>query len=238
MGLLPCGMIYAALLRSVASASVASGSLAMLAFGFGTAGPLFGLGVFSVSVTRWIGLREQNWAVAGVMLTHGHSFASYAPGALMIAAAVKPAPATAPTVRHNHIRRRRIHLFFFAVFCLLPFFNIMRFDIPKQKFYLAGMELWINEFAIIFFSLMFLMFSIVALSMIYGRVYCSYACPQMIFSETVNALEERLRKWVTKKFIAWPGARRELLYRGLTYVIVAAASVVLALSVTSQVVRF
>ena len=47
----------------------------------------------------------------------------------------------------------------------------------------------------------------VALSMIYGRVYCSYACPQMIFSETALALEERLRKWVTKKFIAWLARR-------------------------------
>ena len=69
MGFLPCGMIYAALLRSVAAASAASGALAMLAFGLGTAGPLFALGVFSVAVNRWIGLRGRNWAAAGVMLT-------------------------------------------------------------------------------------------------------------------------------------------------------------------------
>jgi len=68
MGLLPCGLIYAALLRSVASASPASGALDMLAFGLGTAAPLFGLGVFSVVINRWIGLRGQNWAAAGVML--------------------------------------------------------------------------------------------------------------------------------------------------------------------------
>jgi cytochrome c oxidase accessory protein FixG len=139
----------------------------------------------------------------------------------------KPAAAP-PFVRSHHIRRRRLHLFFFLVFCLLPFCNLMRFDIPKQRVYIAGVELWINEFAIVFFSLMFLMFSIVALSMIYGRVYCSYACPQMIFSETANAIEERLRKWVTKKFISWPVRRREALYRGLTYLIVGIASVFLA----------
>jgi sulfite exporter TauE/SafE len=68
MGLLPCGLIYAALLRSVASASALPGALAMLAFGLGTAGPLFGLGVFSASLNRWLGLRGQNWAAAGVML--------------------------------------------------------------------------------------------------------------------------------------------------------------------------
>jgi hypothetical protein len=68
MGLLPCGLIYAALLRSVAAASPLSGAMNMAAFGAGTAGPLFGLGVFSVTITRWIGLRGQNWAAAGVLL--------------------------------------------------------------------------------------------------------------------------------------------------------------------------
>ena len=133
-----------------------------------------------------------------------------------------------PVTRPRHRERRRIHLFFFLVFCALPFFNVMRFDIPKQRFYFAGVEIWINEFAIIFFSLMFLLFVVVALSMVYGRVYCSYACPQMIFSETAIAVEEDLRKWVTKKFIQWPAARRQLLHRALTYLLIGAASVVLA----------
>lgn len=68
MGLLPCGMIYAALLRSVASATPLSGALDMAAFGAGTAGPLFGLGVFSVTINGWFGLKGRNWAAAGVML--------------------------------------------------------------------------------------------------------------------------------------------------------------------------
>ena len=104
----------------------------------------------------------------------------------------------------------------------------MRFDIPRQRFYFAGAELWINEFAIIFFSLMFLMFGIVALSMVYGRVYCSYACPQMIFSETALALEDRLRREVTRRFISWPLARRQLLHRVLLYSILAVGSVVVS----------
>ncbi len=148
-----------------------------------------------------------------------------------MSAPVKIAPAAAvpaPPARPHHVRRRRIHLFFFLVFCALPFFNLMRFDLPKQRFYFAGAEIWINEFAIIFFSLMFLMFGIVALSMIYGRVYCSYACPQMIFSETALALDDALRRWTTKKFIAWPAPRRRFAHLALTYLIIAAASVVLA----------
>lgn len=93
-----------------------------------------------------------------------------------------------------HRLRKRIHLVCFALFLLLPFLNIIRFDIPRQRFYFLGYELWINEFAIIFFALMFLMFAVVASSVFYGRVYCSYLCPQMIFSEASVAVEQYLKR--------------------------------------------
>ena len=104
--------------------------------------------------------------------------------------------------------RKRVHLACFLIFLALPFLNVVRFDIPRQRFYFAGQELWISEFGIVFFSLMFLMFLVVVSSVFYGRVYCGYLCPQMIFSEASMALESRLRRWVTKRFIAWKPAAR------------------------------
>jgi sulfite exporter TauE/SafE len=68
MGLLPCGLIYAALLRSVAGAAPLAGALNMAAFAAGTAGPLLGLGVFSAVINRRIGLRGPSWAAAGVVM--------------------------------------------------------------------------------------------------------------------------------------------------------------------------
>ena len=135
-------------------------------------------------------------------------------------------PVIQPGTRHK--LRKRIHLLCFLIFCALPFFNVMRFDIPRQRFYVVGIQLWIGEFSIVFFTMMFLLFVIVGLSMVYGRVYCGYACPQMIFSEAANAIEDRLRRWVTKKFISWPVARRNLLTRALSYAAIGVASVGLA----------
>ncbi len=66
MGLVPCGLIYGALMRSVATASPVTGAMEMAAFGVGTAGPLLALGIFSVTVNRWIGVRGQGWAAVGV----------------------------------------------------------------------------------------------------------------------------------------------------------------------------
>jgi polyferredoxin len=95
-----------------------------------------------------------------------------------------------------HQLRKRVHVICFLIFMALPFFNVMRFDIPHQRFYFFGYELWINEFAIIFFALMFLMFIIVAASVVFGRVYCGYLCPQMIFSEASLALQKKLKRWL------------------------------------------
>ncbi|HUA60461.1 MAG TPA: 4Fe-4S dicluster domain-containing protein [Verrucomicrobiae bacterium] len=95
-----------------------------------------------------------------------------------------------------HQLRKRIHLICFLIFLALPFCNVVRFDIPHQRFYFFGFELWINEFGIIFFALMFLMFVIVVASVILGRVYCGYLCPQMIFSEASLAVQRRLRRWL------------------------------------------
>ena len=68
LGLLPCGLIYAAMLRSLATGSPLWGAAAMLAFGLGTAGALITLGLFS-SALRW---RLNCWgnrlAASGVIL--------------------------------------------------------------------------------------------------------------------------------------------------------------------------
>lgn len=93
-----------------------------------------------------------------------------------------------------HKIRKTVHGICFLLFILLPFLDIVRFDIPRQRFYFAGRELWIDEFGIIFSALMFLMFVVVAFSVLYGRVYCGYLCPQMIFSEWSVWLEQKLRR--------------------------------------------
>jgi sulfite exporter TauE/SafE len=57
LGFLPCGLIYAALLRAIATGTAVAGALTMLAFGLGTASALFTLGMFSsvvgVKLGRW-----------------------------------------------------------------------------------------------------------------------------------------------------------------------------------------
>lgn len=128
---------------------------------------------------------------------------------------------------HFHRLRKAIHVVCVIVFFALPLSSLMRFDIPRQRFYFFGHELWISEFAIIFFSLMFLMFLIAAMAMLYGRVYCGYLCPQMIFSEASIALESKLQRTINK-YVRWDATARNLLSKSLFYLISGMASVILA----------
>ena len=57
LGFLPCGLIYAALIKAAATASMAQGAWSMFAFGLGTALSLLAIGLFSSAVrqklNRW-----------------------------------------------------------------------------------------------------------------------------------------------------------------------------------------
>lgn len=57
LGFLPCGLIYAALLKSMATGTVIAGALTMMAFGLGTAASLLAIGIFSTAfsfrLSRW-----------------------------------------------------------------------------------------------------------------------------------------------------------------------------------------
>ena len=52
LGFLPCGLIYAALIKAMSTGEVAGGALTMGAFGLGTVASLLGLGLFSSTFAR------------------------------------------------------------------------------------------------------------------------------------------------------------------------------------------
>ena len=101
---------------------------------------------------------------------------------------------------HFHRIRRTVQSICFVIFVFLPLFDVMRVDLPRQRFYFFGAELWISEFAIIFLTMMFLWILVAAMAMIYGRFWCGYLCPQMIFSEAADGLEKRINRMINRKF--------------------------------------
>src|SRR3569833_1705262 len=82
---------------------------------------------------------------------------------------------------------------------IIPGTQYHRIRKAVQAIYFFGAELRISELSIVFQTLMFMWILIAAMAMIYGRFWCGYLCPQMIFSETANGLEKRIIRFVNKQ---------------------------------------
>jgi len=136
------------------------------------------------------------------------------------AATTRPASPrpTIPGTRYHRIRRT-VQTICVTIFILLPLFDIMRFDLVRQRFYFFGAELWISEFAILFLTMMFFWILVAAMAMIYGRFWCGYLCPQMIFSEASVASEQFLARWTKKRLPIGSEKTRKTIGRIAFYVL-------------------
>ncbi|NTW64933.1 MAG: 4Fe-4S binding protein [Nitrospirae bacterium] len=81
-----------------------------------------------------------------------------------------------------------------AVVIGLPFVRIsgesaVRFDVPTLKLYFFGSVVWISE--AYFFLLVFLLFAfgIMLFTVLYGRIWCGWACPQTVLSDFARLIE-------------------------------------------------
>jgi uncharacterized protein len=69
LGLLPCGLIYAALLKALSTGNALAGALTMIAFGLGTAGALLAVGLFSVPFGRYFARWSAHLPAIAVAIT-------------------------------------------------------------------------------------------------------------------------------------------------------------------------
>ena len=67
LGFLPCGLVYAALMKAMATGSPVSGAVTMFAFGIGTAGSLIAVGTLSSTIRLRLNRWGRQLAAVGVM---------------------------------------------------------------------------------------------------------------------------------------------------------------------------
>lgn len=87
--------------------------------------------------------------------------------------------------------RRVSQLVVLALLIVAPFLHIFRFDIPTMSLYLFGMRLWVRH--IFFFSLLTtaVIYGVIAASLVFGRVFCGWVCPQNLFNELGRSWDTR-----------------------------------------------
>jgi cytochrome c oxidase accessory protein FixG len=92
-------------------------------------------------------------------------------------------------------KRHLIQFLCTGIIILLPFLNIFRLDIPALRFYFLNTILWIDEFYFLFLVAMLVLWTIVIFSMLYGRVWCGWMCPQTVLNEFIRWIENKITRW-------------------------------------------
>lgn len=64
------------------------------------------------------------------------------------------------------------------------------FDLPQRQFHLFGMTLWPQDFIYLTLLLILAAFSLFFFTALAGRLWCGYACPQTVWTETFLWIEK------------------------------------------------
>ena len=70
---------------------------------------------------------------------------------------------------------------------------LMLIDVFDRKFIILGIHLWPQDFHIVALSMISLVVFVVLFTVVFGRVWCGWACPQTLFMEMVF---RRIEYWI------------------------------------------
>ncbi len=89
----------------------------------------------------------------------------------------------------------------------LPFVKLrgesaLRFDIPSLKLHFFGATLWMDEFFIVLAALIFMTFLIVLVTLLFGRIWCGWMCPQTVLVDFTWFVDLSARKGLVSKAAA------------------------------------
>lgn len=95
-------------------------------------------------------------------------------------------------------KRRIVAIVLLVVLFIGPFLKykgdpIMLFNILERKFIIFGVVFWPQDFHLILLSFITLIVFIVLFTVIFGRLFCGWVCPQTIFMEFVF---RRIEYWI------------------------------------------
>jgi len=86
--------------------------------------------------------------------------------------------------------RTVVSIIYLAVFLILPWIKIkgqplFLFNLLERKFILFGMVFWPQDFFLFVLAMLTFVVFIVLFTVVFGRVFCGWVCPQTIFMEMV-----------------------------------------------------
>ena len=116
---------------------------------------------------------------------------------------------------------------------------LMLFNIFERKFVIFGQVFWPQDFFLFAIFLITLFVFIILFTVLYGRIWCGWACPQTIFMEMVF---RKIEYWIEgdanmqRKLAAAPWNREKILKKGFKQLIFLVISIVIAHTVMAYLV--
>jgi cytochrome c oxidase accessory protein FixG len=88
----------------------------------------------------------------------------------------------------------------------IPFLRIngesaLRFDIPSLRLHFFGISLWMEEFFILLIAVIFLTFLFLLITLLFGRIWCGWLCPQTVLSDLTRFIYKA--KGIANKIAAY-----------------------------------
>ena len=100
--------------------------------------------------------------------------------------------------------RRKVLRSLAVLYFILPFIQFggksaLRFDVPTMRLHFFGVELWMEEFIIVLQGTIFLVALFLLITLVYGRLWCGWMCPQTIFTELTPFMNKLAHKSFGRK---------------------------------------
>ena len=132
--------------------------------------------------------------------------------------------------------RTRFSILYLVLFFSLPFIKVheeplLMFNIMQQKFIIFGMVFWPQDFFIFGLGMLTFVVFIILFTVVFGRVFCGWACPQTIFMEMVF---RKVEYWIDgdstqqKRLRGMPWNAEKIKKRSLKFVMFFAISFLIA----------
>lgn len=98
--------------------------------------------------------------------------------------------------------RTGFSIVYLVVFFMLPFIKVndaplFMFNVLERKFIFFGMIFWPQDFFIFAIGFLTFMVFIILFTVVFGRIFCGWACPQTIFMEMVF---RKIEYWIDGDF--------------------------------------
>ncbi|MBI5483531.1 MAG: 4Fe-4S binding protein, partial [Deltaproteobacteria bacterium] len=102
-------------------------------------------------------------------------------------------------------KRRLVQALLIAAALLLPFASLngnpfLRMDISLLTLYLAGVPVRVDQFYLLLLATLFVIIVFLLLTVVLGRVWCGWLCPQTVFNDLAELIGRPFQKRVSPVF--------------------------------------